>query len=367
MLPTEASRHVKGVNSNTACVMAQEVALVNLPTVSLEDRAWISKINGFATCVGTATFGNTGMPNPSKATRVVDFAKQTRRILPELGEIKIVQVRGFEEIDPECSFWKNGHAQFVNILRNYFNLVNTKRIEESMRRSLLADLGFILIDDFVSAGEEAELMEYWRLNGPVFRQGVNEQHTNRRFFHYGPILPKQSFGTTRSTLNVIPGRLGAIPPVVEQQNLRERIRDVSKERGDTQLDFDQLYVNYYSAAAKGRIGFHHDHVGTMRGVVAGISLGSACEFQLLALDAELSGQPTLFLNLPPRSLYLMSGLSRYHLQHGIPSHNKDRLSLTFRTVDQSGAGSKAQWRREWADIPPAEAAKCNWPLLPPVP
>lgn len=332
-----------------------------------EDRRFLRDVNALASSMCSAAFGDTGMPNPSKARKVLLFVDKAKNKWPEFGTDALSGARGFDEIDPECPFWKNGRERFLRALRVCFAGVNSRSVEDVMRRSLLADLGFIVIHDFIAAEEEAELLEYWRPNGSVFRQGQNEQHTNRRFFHYGPILPRQSFGTTRSTLNVIPGRMGAMPPVIESQALRQRIRTAAAGMGDEGLRLDQLYVNYYSAMAKGRIGFHHDHPGTMGPVVAGLSLGSDCEFQLLALDPELAGSgPTLYLQLPSRSLYLMTGLSRYHLQHGIPVHGKDRFSLTFRTVDQSGAGSKSQWRRGWHDIPPAEAAKCHWPLLPPV-
>merc|ERR1712083_906598 len=112
------------------------------------------------------------------------------------------------------------------------------------------------------------------------------------------ILPKQSFGTTRSTLNVVPGRLGALPEVVKRQQLCERIRSaVVKHMISADLALDQLYVNHYSALAKGRIGFHHDHPATMGGVIAGLSLGSSCEFHLLALDQEFSCQPSLAIQI----------------------------------------------------------------------
>lgn len=308
------------------------------------------------------------MPNPGKASRVLLFARQGRKLWPDLGESWTMQVRGFDEVDPECPFWRNGRGKFLRILKAYINAINDKMTDEVARRALLSDLGFVLTDDFVRPGEEESLLDYWRPNGPEFRQGSNEQHTNRRFFHYGPILPKQSFGTTRSTLNAIPGRFGAIPRVVEDICLRERIRAAIADSGDRPVDLDQLYVNYYSAVAKGRIGYHHDHPGTMHGVIAGISLKSSCEFHLLALDPELASQPTLFLRLPVRSMYLMGGLSRYHLQHGLPAVAEDRLSLTFRSVDRAGVGgSRKLWAREWSELPAAEAAKCHWPLLPPPP
>eukprot|EP00419_Tripos_fusus_P036846 CAMPEP_0172770698 /NCGR_PEP_ID=MMETSP1074-20121228/189173_1 /TAXON_ID=2916 /ORGANISM="Ceratium fusus, Strain PA161109" /LENGTH=400 /DNA_ID=CAMNT_0013606507 /DNA_START=322 /DNA_END=1520 /DNA_ORIENTATION=- len=319
-------------------------------SVSEQDRVFLAKVNQLAGEFGTSAFGDSGMPNPSKAARVLSFVKKAAAIWPELGKWSTVCPKGFEEIDPECPFWLNGRAKFLIATKAHFNSINSKKIQEVNRRNFLSNMGFVLIEEFITPREEAKLLDYWRTNGPIFRHGASEQHTNRRFFHYGPILPRQSFGTTRSTLGVVPARMGTMPPVVEDMQLRERLRKAATGLGDEmQLTFDQLYVNFYSAAAKGRIGFHHDHVGTMQGVIAGLSLSSSCELHLLALDTELSAWPPLALQLPPRSLYLMSGLSRYHLQHGIPVHRADRLSLTFRTVDRgSAAGSNRLWAREWS-------------------
>eukprot|EP00448_Togula_jolla_P028229 CAMPEP_0170639108 /NCGR_PEP_ID=MMETSP0224-20130122/39450_1 /TAXON_ID=285029 /ORGANISM="Togula jolla, Strain CCCM 725" /LENGTH=541 /DNA_ID=CAMNT_0010969395 /DNA_START=30 /DNA_END=1653 /DNA_ORIENTATION=- len=374
-----ASRALRGASSRgeTACDVhvsadgpASDTAIAPATALATGDcgetsRQWLREVNALASELGTATFGDSGPPNPSKAARVLLFVDEGRRLWPSLGRSSVVHGNGFTEVDPDCPFWRAGRSRFLESLRGHFMKINSRSTEEAARRGYLADLGFKLIEDFISPSEEAALLEHWRPNGPEFRKGSNETHTCRRFFHYGPILPKQSFGTTRSTLNVIPGRMGAMPPIVSDLGLRERIRAAAAGLGDGGLELDQLYVNFYSAAARGRIGFHHDHVSTMRGVVAGISLQSDCEFQLSALDRELSGQPTLHLRLPARSLYIMSGLSRYHLQHGIPRHDTDRLSMTFRSVDTASAGSRKLWARDWSSIPAAEAAKCHWPLLAP--
>ena len=75
---------------------------------------------------------------------MLEFVQQASRMWPDLGESRLSESRGFEEIDPDCPFWKNGHTRFVGVLRRHFNLINTKAVEDSVRRSLLADLGLVL-------------------------------------------------------------------------------------------------------------------------------------------------------------------------------------------------------------------------------
>merc|ERR1712118_93741 len=130
-----------------------------------------------------------------------------------------------------------------------------------------------------------------------------------------------------------------------------------------ELKLDQLYVNHYSAKFCSGIGFHHDNPKTMMGIIAGISLGTSCELHLIAPDKELGQSLPMVLQLPPRSLFIMSGLSRYHLQHGILGLAGDRLSLTFRTVNLACA-ERSLWQRNWADLSTEEASNAHWPLLP---
>ena len=49
------------------------------------------------------------------------------------------------------------------------------------------------------------------------------------------------------------------------------------------------------------------------------------------------------IELPPGSIYVMSGISRYALKHGVidASQNGDRVSLTLRAVE------KQLWPNHW--------------------
>ncbi len=77
---------------------------------------------------------------------------------------------------------------------------------------LLGDLGFHLIEDFLSEDEEAELLKYWGPDSPIYSSGSDEKLTHRRFFHYGPLLPLESKDTTKSTLGVVSLFKTIVPP-----------------------------------------------------------------------------------------------------------------------------------------------------------
>lgn len=296
---------------------------------------------------------------------MIDFCSIVGTRWPELGEPSLGPLPGAGStlcVDPSCDFWTRGRGQYLRALDRYIRFMEGPS-EQAVCRELLADLGFHVHEDFVTEAEEAELASYWSPGGPAYSQGCGEARSRRRFFHYGPVLQLRTERSKKSTLGIVPCQMGAMPPVVRAMDLVGRIRAKAAGLGDRALELDQLYVNYYSAAERARIDFHHDNPKSMRGVVAGLGLGSACELQLLPLDPEL-GRRVIAVPLPRRSLYLMSGLSRYHLQHGIPPAGADRVSLTFRTVDRD-CEDRALWRRQWRALPKEEAANAHWPLLPP--
>jgi alkylated DNA repair protein (DNA oxidative demethylase) len=80
------------------------------------------------------------------------------------------------------------------------------------------------------------------------------------------------------------------------------------------------------------IGWHRD--SPPFGIVAGISFGGSCRmrFQHGAGDTR----ETWSIDLPPRSLYVMSGSARDDWQHSIPPVKEPRWSITFRTLRSSG-------------------------------
>merc|ERR1712118_185233 len=103
---------------------------------------------------------------------------------------------------------------------------------------------------------------------------------------------------------------------------------------------------------------------TMMGVVAGVSLDIGVELRLRVPDPGFRRAP-FHVHLPRRSLYLMTGLSRWHLQHGIPTLMGDRVSLTFRTVDPGCARSLAHWKRSWDELDTEERKNAHLPILKP--
>lgn len=334
---------------------------------STDDRYFLQTVNHISSSIPAPGFGYCG-PNgqtPSLNRTHLAFAKAVHRVLPALGELHTQS--GGAAVDPNCEFWLNGRSRYLNLLSRYIEILGDESTSDDMRFDLLTDLGCYLTTGFVTAREEEQLLSYWRPGGSVYALGSNEQGTERRFFHYGPILKMKTELSSKSTLGVIAGRMGSLPAVTVSMGLQERIRSqlgaVSSGATEESLRLDQLYVNHYSAKFCSGIGFHHDNPKTMMGIIAGLSLGSACELHLIAPDKEL-GRIPIVLSLPPRSLFCMSGLSRYHLQHGIPGIAADRLSLTFRTVNLLCA-ARSSWQREWDDISPEEASNAHWPLLPP--
>jgi alkylated DNA repair protein (DNA oxidative demethylase) len=88
---------------------------------------------------------------------------------------------------------------------------------------------------------------------------------------------------------------------------------------------ESLVTEYPQGAT---IGWHCD--SPPFGIVAGISLGGACRMRFQR--GEGRKRQTWALDLPPRSLYVMSGLAREEWQHSIPPVREPRWSITFRTL-----------------------------------
>lgn len=101
--------------------------------------------------------------------------------------------------------------------------------------------------------------------------------------------------------------------------------------------FAMALINEYRPGAP--IGWHRD--APQYGIVAGISLLSACRMKLRPYVAPgvLARAPsraprktTHELTLEPRSGYLIAGKARSHFEHSIPAVETLRYSITFRTL-----------------------------------
>jgi alkylated DNA repair dioxygenase AlkB len=76
------------------------------------------------------------------------------------------------------------------------------------------------------------------------------------------------------------------------------------------------------------IGWHRDKPHFDR--VFGLSLGSACKLRFRR--TALAKWERFTLEAQPRSIYMMSGLSRDVWEHSIPAVEAPRYSITFRTM-----------------------------------
>jgi alkylated DNA repair protein (DNA oxidative demethylase) len=92
---------------------------------------------------------------------------------------------------------------------------------------------------------------------------------------------------------------------------------------------ESLITEYASGAG---IGWHCD--SPPFGIVAGISFGGNCRMRFQRTEG-LQRQ-TWSLDLPPRSLYVMSGIAREEWQHSIAPVKEPRWSITFRTLKDAG-------------------------------
>lgn len=97
----------------------------------------------------------------------------------------------------------------------------------------------------------------------------------------------------------------------------------------TQVLSESLVTEYPPGAG---IGWHRD--SPPFGIVVGISFGGGGRMRFQRGQGPL--RQTWSIELPPRSLYVMSGVAREEWQHSIPPVKESRWSITFRTLKSSG-------------------------------
>ena len=109
--------------------------------------------------------------------------------------------------------------------------------------------------------------------------------------------------------------------------LRERAAAIA---GVPTSTLSESLVTEYAPGAG--IGWHCDSPSF--GIVAGISFGGDCRLRFQRGEGQQRG--TWSLDLPPRSLYVLSGIAREEWQHSIPPVKERRWSITFRTLKAAG-------------------------------
>ncbi len=176
--------------------------------------------------------------------------------------------------------------------------------------------GLLVEPEIMTPNEEAAFLDVIRTLpfGPFRMHGVNAKRRVVRFgVHYvtgsAQMKPTSDFPLTLEPLRERAAAFVGIPPAALSESL----------------------VTEYPAGAA--IGWHRD--SPPFGIVAGISLGGHCRMRFQRGDEKQ--RRTWTLDLPPRSLYVMTGLAREEWQHSIPPVKEPRWSITFRTLKNARA------------------------------
>jgi alkylated DNA repair dioxygenase AlkB len=183
-----------------------------------------------------------------------------------------------------------------------------------------APSGFVFRPEIMSPSEEEEFLSVIKQLsfGPFVMHGVEAK---RRVANFGLRYTRPSGSLTDAP---------QFPPGLEPLRLR-----AASLAGIVPDEFAQLLVNEYQPGAG--IGWHRD--SPPFGIVAGISLGAACRLRFQ--KGEGAVRETWTLQLPPRSIYLLTGSAREEWQHSIPPVKDLRYSVTFRTLRSNCGRTRA--------------------------
>jgi alkylated DNA repair dioxygenase AlkB len=171
--------------------------------------------------------------------------------------------------------------------------------------------GLVYRPDFVSAGEEAELVRH--VAGLDFRE-----------FEFHGYFGKRrvvSFGLTYDFADNALHKAPAIPDFLGP--IRDR---AARFAGVAEAAFEQALVLEYPPGAG--IGWHRDR--PVYREIVGVSLLSPCRFRLRRRRG--AGWERAEFAPMPRSAYLLRGPVRTDWQHSIPPGDRLRYSITFRSL-----------------------------------
>ncbi len=173
--------------------------------------------------------------------------------------------------------------------------------------------GLILIPDFLSTDEEEWLMQ--AINDGEW---VQNRTGDRRVQVYGPYHNQK--------YDIIPGKYSRHPEyigdLVELIFQRLNIPLSTKLRDEKQTE---IFINEFKVGQT--LQQHFDHTRTYDDCIIGVS----CESDVVMCFSN--GNDVRQVTVPRRSLYAMTGDSRYKYKHGIKQPvSGRRLSVTLRTV-----------------------------------
>ena len=240
---------------------------------------------------------------------------------------------------------RNINASDATFVSNYnpkilhIKLMKTPQIRTEAGKQALKDCrngtyipGLIFLQEFITEHEEKQIMNYLIDNSDIWRLCKIQQ--KRRSLQFGWHLDYDSmelYPATPDELSKIPDELEWIPKRIQKTMETMFDKDVK--------EFNQLILNEY--APNQGISQHTDRTHVFGPVVAGLSLFTPCVIEFI--DKRQRGKNRIVkpILLPPRSVFIMTGESRYDYTHGIPAKKEVnfyghtirrgvRYSMTFR-------------------------------------
>eukprot|EP00127_Corallochytrium_limacisporum_P000485 Clim_evm14s14 gene=Clim_evmTU14s14 len=147
--------------------------------------------------------------------------------------------------------------------------------------------------------------------------------------NFGPEVIKPS-GMSCSQLT---GILPDLPSYSDELNARvlKCMKSVKSNVKRKDYSFQYLQGNKYVSEDGHWVDFHVDETGKFGPAIAVISLGHDSK---LFMRPKGNPRETITINLPRRSLYVMTGISRYYWEHCIPTNNikGTRISVVLRSL-----------------------------------
>lgn len=175
--------------------------------------------------------------------------------------------------------------------------------------------GLVYMPGLVDEREETSLLAF--MEEIEFREIVMRGQTAKRTVrHYGWDYEYETWRLMRGE-----------PLPAELESVQAAAAELA---GVPPPDLAQILVTRYPPGAG--IGWHHD--APAFGLVAGVSLGSACRMRLQRGKGD--ERQTADVVLEPRSGYVLDGPARTAWQHSIPATKELRYSITFRTLRNPG-------------------------------
>ena len=191
-----------------------------------------------------------------------------------------------------------------------------------------------------------------------------------------PGTKRKSFGVATegsTSYHIASGSATPLPPLLAAlgDRLLRHCRTLRWPHASTAIDhtasFEQAYVQVYpppggpsNSVPSSTLGFHFDDRKDYGELIVGVTLCGTAKLLLASTNghefvddvAKELGKPNVIsVGLAPRSVYAMTGLSRYDLRHAVVNDGDDlRVSVTFRSCP------KARGARGGSARPPPPAA-----------